>query len=381
MPVLCFSHLFVATGHALQLQVYSVASLEAVSLSCPLPDDALKAKNKDIGDVDLALAAFSSDASLLAVCDSYKRVFIWSTADWTLRTSTAAERRCVKLLFQDNTRLLAADRAGDVYGFVLNDDGTTTRELLLGHLSMLLDVVLSSCQKYLLSSDRDEKIRVSHYPNCYNIESYCLGHSEFVSSLCIMDDRYLVSGSGDGTLRAWDFINGLEIAMRNCIEDLSVEKAPIRFVTRFSSDHIIVAFFGLKSLFMYHFANDYIVLKAQLDIESEPLDIAVFNDGLFVTTSETRVSLSLKYIDGGFEKVDSKLANALNQDIAFCQAFQTTINKSELNSLYKQWYDNVESYMQRKKERENTAIVNPTPPKNNNKKLKSDNSIDHEIMC
>ena len=33
-------------------------------------------------------------------------------------------------------------------------------------------------QKYVITADRDEKIRISHFPNAYNIKAYCLGHNE-----------------------------------------------------------------------------------------------------------------------------------------------------------------------------------------------------------
>ncbi len=55
---------------------------------------------------------------------------------------------------------------------------------------------MSPCQKYILSSDRDEKIRVSCYPQVYSIQSYCLGHTSFVTSILIPQNKpnILISG-------------------------------------------------------------------------------------------------------------------------------------------------------------------------------------------
>lgn len=39
--------------------------------------------------------------------------------------------------------------------------------------------LLSPGGDLLLSADRDEKIRVSQYPKAYNIEAYCLGHTQY----------------------------------------------------------------------------------------------------------------------------------------------------------------------------------------------------------
>lgn len=49
---------------------------------------------------------------------------------------------------------------------------------IVGHVSMVTDMVLTLDEKYVITSDRDEHIRVSRYPNGYNIESYCMGHTE-----------------------------------------------------------------------------------------------------------------------------------------------------------------------------------------------------------
>lgn len=38
--------------------------------------------------------------------------------------------------------------------------------------------IITKDQKFLITADRDEKIRISHFPNAYNIETFCLGHKE-----------------------------------------------------------------------------------------------------------------------------------------------------------------------------------------------------------
>jgi len=88
---------------------------------------------------------------------------------------------------------------------------------------MLLDVTLSACGNYVITCDRDEKIRVSHYPNAYNINNFCLGHTEFVTgiALCPHNPTLLCSVSGDGTIRVWDFLNGHQLGIKVCGEDVS----------------------------------------------------------------------------------------------------------------------------------------------------------------
>lgn len=65
-----------------------------------------------------------------------------------------------------------------------------------------------------MSCDRDEKIRVSEIKDVPEIHSICLGHKEFVSCLKFLSsptEQFLVSLSGDKTLRVWDFKKGTQL--------------------------------------------------------------------------------------------------------------------------------------------------------------------------
>lgn len=90
--------------------------------------------------------------------------------------------------------------------------------LILGHVSLLTDLAIASIKtdsnstrSYILSADRDEHIRVSRgLPQSHVIENYCLGHSSFISKLCVpqWSPELLVSGGGDNFLLVWKWIEG-----------------------------------------------------------------------------------------------------------------------------------------------------------------------------
>ncbi|KAL2802669.1 hypothetical protein BJX63DRAFT_437661 [Aspergillus granulosus] len=101
------------------------------------------------------------------------------------------------------------------------DEPSFEHQLLLGHVSLLTDVAFvsipspdpSSARKrsYILSADRDEHIRVSRGPpQAHIIENYCLGHTSFISSLCIPTwaPEILISGGGDPYLLVWNWTAG-----------------------------------------------------------------------------------------------------------------------------------------------------------------------------
>ncbi|KAF8909289.1 WD40-repeat-containing domain protein [Gymnopilus junonius] len=83
-------------------------------------------------------------------------------------------------------------------------------QLILGHASPINAFLLTPDEKYIITADRDEHIRVSWFPKGYNIEMYCLGHLKFVSAIHIPrgDKSSLISGGGDPMLKIWDWMKG-----------------------------------------------------------------------------------------------------------------------------------------------------------------------------
>ncbi|KAJ8108401.1 hypothetical protein OPT61_g8199 [Boeremia exigua] len=90
------------------------------------------------------------------------------------------------------------------------DEMKFEHQLLLGHVSMLTDIVHAEVdtRRYIITADRDEHIRVSRgIPQAHVIEGFCFGHEAFISKLCLTQSGRLVSGGGDAQLFVWDWQN------------------------------------------------------------------------------------------------------------------------------------------------------------------------------
>ena len=147
-------------------------------------------------------------------------------------------------------------------------------QLLLGHVSLLTDVTcvtISSSNRmrnYILSSDRDEHIRVSRgIPQAHIVEGYCLGHTEFISKLCIPPayPHLLISGGGDGALLLWDWHSGKirqKLDLRRLVEDLKrgrgLEPASAKPITRDQEADVggnLEDKFAVSNIRIYHWSN------------------------------------------------------------------------------------------------------------------------------
>ncbi|KAL4225660.1 WD repeat-containing protein 4 [Mactra antiquata] len=167
-------------------------------------------------------SCFSESGKYFAIGDDQKQLHVYKVSPkWELVSSRPVARRCTAIAFPSNQKeVVVADRTGDVYKYSLIDTDSKG-ELILGHLSMVLDVMVTKDDRYILTCDRDEKIRISYYPNAYNIHAFCLFHTEYVSQVLYINKYdYFISGSGDGRLATWN-VNGENLSSYDLVKGQS----------------------------------------------------------------------------------------------------------------------------------------------------------------
>ena len=103
------------------------------------------------------------------------------------------------------------DKQGDIY--CANALKLNSWVLMGGHTaSVITDMQIIHEGSLLATSDRDEKIRISQFPELYQIKGYCMGHTSVISSLCeattSSSRRLLVSGGWEHKLCTWDALEG-----------------------------------------------------------------------------------------------------------------------------------------------------------------------------
>ncbi|KAF1944099.1 guanine-N(7)--methyltransferase subunit TRM82 [Clathrospora elynae] len=181
-------------------------------------------------------------------------------------------------------------------------------ELLLGHVSMLTDVVYTEVdgRSYIITADRDEHIRVSRgQPHAHIIEGFCFGHEAFVNKLCLTRSGLLVSGGGDDHLLVWDWQNyrlveKLDIRamallhLESRAELTSSTTDPANFKVAVSGiwnipsgsdnvDEILVACEGVPALFSFTVGKGSTVQNT-LPLNGNALDVALIQTSIASST-------------------------------------------------------------------------------------------------
>ncbi|KAI0741370.1 WD40-repeat-containing domain protein [Daedaleopsis nitida] len=191
----------------------------------------------------------------LATTGDDKKLKVWTLADTPELTSERElPKKPTEVAFTgDGQTIVTSDKFGDVFSYPLVPQPLTSNvepsvptskrgsltahenpsngSLVLGHASMLTTFLLTPDEKYIITTDRDEHIRVSWFPQGYVIERYCLGHEKFVSAIHIpsFQPDVLVSGGGDPILKVWDWMSGkllADIAVSSTVEPYIKVKTP-----------------------------------------------------------------------------------------------------------------------------------------------------------
>ncbi|XP_071852642.1 tRNA (guanine-N(7)-)-methyltransferase non-catalytic subunit WDR4-like [Apostichopus japonicus] len=314
----------------------------------------------------------SSSGDFVTCCDDRKNLYLWKTNPWSLLSKRSIQKRCTSVTFTPSEEfVLLADKFGDVYQFsvkTVDEPGS----LLLGHVSMLLDVAATPDNKFIITCDRDEKIRVSCLPNAYNIHGYCLGHTQFVSCFQIVPGKgnLLVSAGGDSTIRLWDYHHCKQLASVDINHESRVKKPEEYFtvthLTCSKNGYVAISLLGEKVCLVYQVLEDpsgYTLKEvSKIHNEADIFCITFDLEGcLWVIQGSPVEAVQVFQLSDLNEKVEVTRATSfpeawqksilelLNKEWEF---LKDSLNADQaLVSLHKKNYNHMQEYMNKKQQR------------------------------
>ncbi|KAK1270952.1 hypothetical protein QJS04_geneDACA013042 [Acorus gramineus] len=201
---------FVAVAVGSELRVFDINGDRTVSLldgsGLPPHTDSIRA------------ICFGAKGRFFASAGDDKLVKVWKTDSWQCVCTVHSEKRVTAVsVSHDGLFVTFADKFGVIWVASLVDDGEDQMSVhrkaapLLGHYcSIITSLEYSPDGKFIATADRDFKIRISVFPKrpltgAHEIQSYCLGHTDYVSCLAFVctpnyPEGFLLSGSGDSTV-------------------------------------------------------------------------------------------------------------------------------------------------------------------------------------
>lgn len=311
-------------------------------------DEATESKVAD-SEFQINNIAVSTSSHLIAVSTTDKTLSLFrldfeskdKTLNFLSRRKITRNTSCLR--FGKDDTLFVTDKAGDIFTFSCSSNHEQPGVWILGHMSQVLDIVVD--ENFVITCDRDEKIKVSHYPNAYEIESYCLGHKEFVSSIALVSspEKLLVSGSGDCTIRFWDYSSGrqlCEIATESPVGSLMVQGSLVAVLLR-RPDMI--------QLYKVEMVDGKRVQCERFG------DSSIFDESFIVSIAFAVSELHILIFNKtkGLQLVSRSLEGKETIFVVPEEIFKTNEMKFEdsLENLYKKKFDNVSAYHERKRRR------------------------------
>ncbi|XP_029386291.1 tRNA (guanine-N(7)-)-methyltransferase non-catalytic subunit wdr4 isoform X2 [Echeneis naucrates] len=392
---------FIFTCYTKLVAVHTTQSREAFVFDCSTADKKIKntqdnnnsdGTSEEPGSDSILAFAVSPSDKFLALTDDAKRLVLFHCdPSWQCISIRYVVRRCTSLVFtQAEDELLVADKSGDVYSFSV-EEPQREGELKMGHLSMLLAVTMSPDNRYIITADRDEKIRVSHLKSPYNIQSFCLGHKQFVSALLVpsAQPHYLLSGSGDGTLMLWDYESGQRLQsldLGELVDPPSSEfhkdrKLTVSRINSSPDGHYIAVqcerASSVQFLTLQQESEEKLVPHSRLLLPYCPLDMTFDTEGrLWVLMDSDDAPLQVYRHTHSSWECDSVIPELNTVTEAFRQHWErleaSTRTSSNSEHLYTTSFDNVALYLQKKKQRlEEQQLKRTLIQESNNTKKKS----------
>ncbi|CAF0977169.1 unnamed protein product [Brachionus calyciflorus] len=317
--------------------------------------------------IELTTATYLPKKNLIAFTDLNKKFHLLDTNNQVLTTKIFQKRAAKLLVNQEETTVILGDKTGDVYSLSLNDLENNEFKLIMGHLSMLTDMRLSSDEKFLLTSDRDEKIRISHYPNTYNIFGYLLAHKEFVMQFEFLNNSNLLSVSGDSKLILWDLktlkphqiIDVKSFLKEECQKELN---GIDRFDFDVETNRVFIHLFKANFLIQFDLVQNELKFARQINF-NETIDDFVRLSPNFYLMAILKNELDSKFLikkisESGLDELSENelkfktLLNRLNSDVALEKASDVKLEmEKNYQSYFKAIVNNMEDYYQRKQER------------------------------
>ncbi|XP_040003848.1 tRNA (guanine-N(7)-)-methyltransferase non-catalytic subunit wdr4 [Xiphias gladius] len=338
----------------------------------------------------------SPSGKLVAVTDDTKRLVLFHCEpSWQCISIRWVVRRCTSMVFSKaEDELLVADKSGDVYSFSVVEP-KREGELKMGHLSMLLAITMSPDDKYIITADRDEKIRVSHLRCPYNIQSFCLGHQQFVSALLLPSahSHCLLSGSGDGTVKLWEYKSGRRLQSLDLKEleetpssETDKEKKPTVCQIASSPDgcHIVVQCERVSTVQFFtldRVSEERLVPHSRLSLPHCPLDMTFDPEGrlwVLMDSNDAPLQIYTHRQDSWECDAESPELNTVSEALKpYWENLEaSTRTNNSFEHLYKTSFDNVTAYLQKKQQRVQEQQLKRTMKQkaNNNKKAKKEKS-------
>ncbi|XP_057965250.1 uncharacterized protein LOC131155823 isoform X2 [Malania oleifera] len=207
-------HKFIAISVGSDLRVFDIQEDCSISLA----DDSGGPLHKD----SIRAICFGAKGKIFVSGGDDKLVKIWTTDSWHCKSTLCSEKRVSAVAIRNDELFVCfADKFGVVWVVDLdefNENHAVVHKkatpILSHYCSIITSLEFSPDGRFIISADRDFKIRVTVFPKepfdgAHEIQSFCLGHTEFVSCLdfgCSLDypEGFLVSGGGDSTVRLWD---------------------------------------------------------------------------------------------------------------------------------------------------------------------------------